>query len=167
MGLPRLLDAIEALPAFARLFKELPGPGKSLRVGGLAGSSDAVLVAALARAMPHRLFVIVADQLNDAERWLADIDALAEDIPSALYPPREGFGEVEPHAEVAGERVETIEKLGRSAVRILTTTARALLERTQLPPRARRITTRTAQGQRENARKNSRRISIQSVSKKY
>ena len=133
MGLPRLLDAIEALPAFARLFKELPGPGKSLRVGGLAGSSDAVLVAALARAMPQRLLVIVADQLSDAERWLADIDALADDIPTALYPPREGFGEVEPHAEVAGERVETIEKLGRSAVRILTTTARALLERTQLP----------------------------------
>ncbi|MEO8000130.1 MAG: hypothetical protein ABI852_21950, partial [Gemmatimonadaceae bacterium] len=133
MGLPRLLDAIEALPAFERLFKELPGPGKSLRVGGLAGSSDAVLVAALARALPQRLIVVVADQLNDAERWLADIDALADDIPAALYPPREGFGEVEPHAEVAGERVETIEKLGRSAVRILATTARALLERTQLP----------------------------------
>jgi transcription-repair coupling factor (superfamily II helicase) len=133
MGLPRLLDAIEALPAFQRLHKELPGPGNSLRVGGLAGSSDAVMVAALARAFPHRLIVIVADQLADAERWLADVEALVDDIPVALYPPREGFGEVEPHAEVAGERVETIEKLGRSAVRILTTTARALLERTQLP----------------------------------
>ncbi|MEO7363683.1 MAG: transcription-repair coupling factor, partial [Gemmatimonadaceae bacterium] len=95
--------------------------------------SDAVLVAALARALPQRLIVVVADQLAEAERWLADVDALADDIPAALYPPREGFGEVEPHAEVAGERVETIEKLGRSAVRILATTARALLERTQLP----------------------------------
>jgi transcription-repair coupling factor (superfamily II helicase) len=133
MGLPRLLDALEGLPAFSRLFNQLPGPGDSLRVGGLPGSSDAVLIAALARALPQRLVVVVADQLADAERWLADVEALADDIPSALYPPREGFGEVEPHAEVAGERVETLEKLGRSGVRILLTTARALLERTQLP----------------------------------
>ena len=133
MGLPRLLDVVEALPAFSRVLNDLPGPGQSLRIGGLAGSSDAVLVAALARAMPHRMIVVVSDQLADSERWLADLEALTDEIPIALYPPREGFGEVEPHAEVAGERVETIEKLGRSGVRVLFTTARALLERTQLP----------------------------------
>ncbi|MDQ6611506.1 MAG: transcription-repair coupling factor [Gemmatimonadota bacterium] len=133
MGLPRLLDAVEALPAFGRVLSDLPAPGRTLRVGGLAGSSDAVMIAALARAMPHRMIVIVSDQLADSERWLADLEALVDEIPVALYPPRDGFGEVEPHAEVAGERVETIEKLGRSAVRILLTTARALLERTALP----------------------------------
>ncbi|MBP6773276.1 MAG: transcription-repair coupling factor, partial [Gemmatimonadaceae bacterium] len=101
--------------------------------GGLAGSSDAVFVAALARALPQRLVVVVTDQVGDAERWLADLQALVDDIPVALYPPREGFGEVEPHTEVAGERVETLEKLGRSAVRLLLTTARAVLERTSLP----------------------------------
>src|SRR6187402_2762482 len=128
MGLPRLLDAIEALPAFARIARALPGPGASVRIGGLAGSSDAVFVAALARAQPQRLIVVVADQVGEAERWLADLQALVDDIPVALYPPREGFGEVEPHAEVAGERVETLEKLGRSGVRLLLTTARAVLE---------------------------------------
>jgi transcription-repair coupling factor (superfamily II helicase) len=133
MGLPRLLDAIEALPAFARITRDLPGPGASVRIGGLAGSSDAVFIAALARAQPHRLIVVVADQVAEAERWLADLEALVDDIPVALYPPREGFGEVEPHAEVAGERVETLEKLGRSGVRLLLTTARAVLEQTQLP----------------------------------
>jgi transcription-repair coupling factor (superfamily II helicase) len=133
MGLPRLLDALERLPAFERTLKALPGPGQSLRLGGLAGSSDAVLVSALARANPHRLVVIITDQLGDAERWLADLNALVDDIPVALYPPREGFGEVEPHAEVAGERVETLEKLARSAVRILLTTSRAVLEKTGLP----------------------------------
>ena len=133
MGLPRLLDAVEALPAFSRVTRALPGPGASLRVGGLAGSSDAVFVAALARALPQRLVVVVTDQVGDAERWLADLQALVDDIPVALYPPREGFGEVEPHTEVAGERVETLEKLGRSAVRLLLTTARAVLERTSLP----------------------------------
>ncbi|MCC6242719.1 MAG: transcription-repair coupling factor [Gemmatimonadaceae bacterium] len=133
MGLPRLLDAIEALPAFARVVRALPDVGGALRVGGLAGSSDAVFVAALARAQSQRLVVIVTDQVGDAERWLADLESLVDDIPVALYPPREGFGEVEPHAEVAGERVETIEKLGRGAVRLLVTTARAVLEQTQLP----------------------------------
>jgi len=133
MGLPRLLDALEALPAFARVTRALPGPGASLRIGGLAGSSDAVFVAALARAQAHRLVVIITDQLTDAERWLADLEALVDDISVALYPPREGFGEVEPHAEVAGERVETLEKLGRGGIRLLLTTARAVLEQTQLP----------------------------------
>ncbi|HYW30975.1 MAG TPA: hypothetical protein VE869_05655, partial [Gemmatimonas sp.] len=133
MGLPRLLDAVEALPAFSRVTRELPTAGQSLRVGGLAGSSDAVFVAALARALPQRLIVLVADQLSEAERWLADLNALVDDIPVALYPPREGFGEVEPHAEVAGERVETLAQLGGSGVRLLLTTARAVLERTPLP----------------------------------
>ncbi len=133
MGLPRLLDAVEGLPAFARVLRALPVGGTSLRIGGLAGSSDAVFVAALARAVPQRLIVVITDQVGDAERWLADLDALVDDIPVALYPPREGFGEVEPHAEVAGERVETLEKLGRSGVRLLLTTARAILERTPLP----------------------------------
>jgi transcription-repair coupling factor (superfamily II helicase) len=133
MGLPRLLDAIEALPAFARVHQAIPGPGQSLRVGGLAGSADAAFVAALARALPQRLVVVITDQVGDAERWLADLQSLVDDIPVALYPPREGFGEVEPHAEVAGERVETLEKLGRSGVRLLLTTARAVLEQTSLP----------------------------------
>lgn len=133
MGLPRLLDAVAGLSAFDRVLKTLPGPGGSFRVGGLAGSADAVLVAALARALPQRLVVVVTDQLGDAERWLADLQSLVDDTPVALYPPREGFGEVEPHAEVAGERVETLEKLGRSGVRILLTTSRAVLERTALP----------------------------------
>ena len=132
MGLPRLVDAVEALPAFARIVRELPGAGASVRVGGLPGSSDAVFVAALSRALPQRLIVVVTDQVSDAERWLADLESIVDAAPVALYPPREGFGEVEPHAEVAGERVETLEKLVRSGVRLLLTTARAVLELTAL-----------------------------------
>lgn len=135
MGLPRLLDALAGLPAFERVLKALPGPGGSFRVGGLAGSSDAVFAAALARALPHRLLVVITDQLPDAERWLSDLSALIDDIPVALYPPREGYTEGEPHAEVAGERVETLERLGQSGVRVLLTTSRAVLEKTALPVR--------------------------------
>ncbi|HEX7124036.1 MAG TPA: transcription-repair coupling factor [Gemmatimonadaceae bacterium] len=133
MALGSVLDAFEGLAAFARVTGSLPGRGERLAVGGLAGSTDAVLVAALARRLPRRLLVVVTDTVADAERWLADLQVLLDGEGVALYPPREGFGEAEPHAEVAGERVETLERLTRSEVRLLLTTARALQERTHLP----------------------------------
>jgi transcription-repair coupling factor (superfamily II helicase) len=134
MALPRLLDAIEALPPFTRLAATVPAPGQRLTVGGLPGSSDAALIAALGRRLGQRRFqVVVAESLPEAERWLADLTVLQDDDATALYPPREGFGEVEPHLEVAGERVETLERVARGAVRTLITTARAVLERTRLP----------------------------------
>jgi transcription-repair coupling factor (superfamily II helicase) len=131
--LPSLLDAIERLPAFARVINTMPAPRAELRTAGLPGSSDATLVAALARRLPTRFLVVVADGVPLAERILADLHTLIDETPVALYPPREGFGEVEPHVEVAGERVETLERLGRGEIRILLTTPRALLERTRLP----------------------------------
>jgi transcription-repair coupling factor (superfamily II helicase) len=135
VALPRILDALESLPAYARVTNTFPEPGHRLTIAGLPGSSDAALAAALARRVgERRFFVIVAETLPDAERWLADLASLVEDADGvALYPPREGFGEVEPHLEVAGERVETLERVARGQVRLLVTTARAVLERTRLP----------------------------------
>ena len=133
VALPTLIDAVEALPAFARVLNTLPAPGERLTIGGLAGSSDAVALAALARRLPTRFFVIVTEGVPQAERWLADLHAILDETPVALYPPREGFGEAEPHAEIAGERVETLERVSRGDVRVLLTTARAILERTTLP----------------------------------
>lgn len=133
MPLPLLLDTIEHLPAFTRLLNTLPAPGQRLRLAGLAGSADAAMLAAAARSARGRFFVVVTDAVPDAERWLADLRALLEEDIVALYPPREGFGEAEPHMEVAGERVETLERMNRGAVRVLVTTSRALLERTRMP----------------------------------
>jgi len=131
--LPTLLDAVERLGPFRQLAETVPSPREYCRVGGLAGSSDAVLIAALARALPTRFITVITEGLPEAERWLADLAALTDDEVVALYPPREGFGEAEPHAEIAGERVETLERVARGGVRILLTTARAALERTRLP----------------------------------
>lgn len=133
MALPILTERLRALPAFTRLVASLPSKNGHQAVGGLAGSADAVLVAALAEREANRLFVVVADQLPDAERWHADVQSVFGSEGVALYPPREGFGEVEPHAEVAGERVETLEAMAKGGVRVLLTTARALQERTRLP----------------------------------
>jgi transcription-repair coupling factor (superfamily II helicase) len=133
MALDALLDAIERLPAFARVLNTLPPPASRLAVGGLPGSADATLVAALSRRLPTRFFVVAAEGVAEAERWLADLQTLATDEAIALYPPREAFGEAEPHMEVAGERIETLERLTRGELRILLTTARALLEKTRMP----------------------------------
>ncbi|HWJ22137.1 MAG TPA: transcription-repair coupling factor, partial [Gemmatimonadaceae bacterium] len=86
-------------------------------------------------ARPDRFVVVAADGVAAAERWLADLQSLlgGEGAGVAFYPPREGFGEAEPHMEVAGERVETLELVNRGAVRVLLTTVRALLERTRMP----------------------------------
>ena len=102
MALDALLDAIERLPALTRTLNTLPAPGQRLVAEGLPGSADAVLVATLARRLPTRFFVIATDGVSEAERWLADLQTLFTDAPIALYPPREGFGEAEPHMEVAG-----------------------------------------------------------------
>jgi len=133
MPLPQLLSIVESLHEFRDLLGQMPGPGSRLGVGGLHGSSDAVVVATVAKNLTHRFFVVLNDDVASAERWLADLSTLVEPEAVAFYPPRESFGEAEAHAEVAGERVETLERIGRGDLRIVVTTSRALLERTQLP----------------------------------
>lgn len=134
MPLPTLIDTVESLPVFRGLIDNLPEPHTTQVITNLPGSSDAVLVAAMASQLPGRFITVVTDQVSDAERWLADLESLVEDPGSvAFYPPREGLGEAEPHAEVAGERIETLERAARGEVSILITTARAILEKTSLP----------------------------------
>src|ERR1041384_2440430 len=131
MPLPAIIDALASLPAFSDVAANLPAPGKRKTIGGLVGSSDAVLVSAIAERFPSRFMLVVTDALPDAERWLADLQTLS-DVPVAMYPPREGFGEAEPHMEVAGGRVETLERLMLGDLRILLTTSRAILEKTRM-----------------------------------
>ena len=133
MALDLLLDALTRLAPFEQAVHAIPAPGESLSVTGLRGSSDAVLLAALARRLPTRFFTLVAGSVPDAERWLADLQTLLPDHSVAFYPPRESLGESEPHLEIAGERVETMERVSRGDLRVLLTTARAVLERTRVP----------------------------------
>ncbi|HEV8613098.1 MAG TPA: transcription-repair coupling factor [Gemmatimonadales bacterium] len=127
-----ILSAFGRTPFAQELPERLPPAGSALRLGGLAGSSGAVMVAWLAERLPQRLFTVVASTPADAERWLADLATLTE-LPSALYPQREALGEEEPHYEIAGERAETLEALLRGRLRILVTTARATAEKTLVP----------------------------------
>jgi transcription-repair coupling factor (superfamily II helicase) len=142
-----VLDAFERAPAAQDLSPRLPGRGAALRLGGLPGSSGAVLVAWLARTLPQRLLAVVAPTPGDAERWLNDLAHLT-DGGVALYPQREALGEEEPHYEIAGERAETIEALLQGRLRILVTTARATAERTLMPVALERLRLRLVTGER-------------------
>src|SRR5438552_508414 len=131
MSLPQVVEALDGLSEAVRIADALPPPRSVCVVAGTPGSSDAVLVTALAQRKPNRFFLVIAEDVADAERWLADLGTLRGAEHVAFYPPRESFGEAEPHAEIAGERVETLEKMASGAVSIVITTGRALLERTQ------------------------------------
>jgi len=147
MSLPLLLDAFDRSAAGRDLVARLPGRGASLDIGGLPGSSGAVLAAALVRSSPQRLLAVVAPTPADAERWFSDLQFLSDEA-VALYPQREALGEDEPHYEIAGERVETIEALLGGRLRIVVTTARAIAERTLVPASLEKRRLRLAKGTR-------------------
>src|SRR6267378_6115872 len=132
MPLDFVIDRLDALPATRALAEGLPAPGSRQGVAGLPGSSPAVLLAALARRLAQRVFVVITPTPSDAERWLADLRTLTGTA-VALYPQREALGAEEPHFEIAGERVETLELLLSGQVRVLVTTARAAAEQTGVP----------------------------------
>ncbi|HTO73958.1 MAG TPA: CarD family transcriptional regulator, partial [Gemmatimonadales bacterium] len=132
MSIPVLREAF-ARTAFApELAGKIPGRGQLLRLGGLPGSSGAAAVAWLAERLPGRLQVVIAASPGEAERWLSDLQHLmGEGL--ALYPQREALGEEEPHYEIAGERIETLEALLAGRLKVLVTTARATAERSMVP----------------------------------
>ena len=133
MTLDPILDAFDRCATVRALAERIPARAITTRLGGLPGSSGAVLATWLARRQGGgRLVTVIAGTPPDAERWLTDLTNLgATDV--ALYPQREALGEEEPHFEIAGERVETLEALLSGRLRILVTTARATAERTAVP----------------------------------
>jgi transcription-repair coupling factor (superfamily II helicase) len=145
MSLDLILDAFGRVPRVSALDKQLPERGTALTLGGLPGSSAAVMVAWLARRYPQRLFTVIATTPTDGERWLDDLRTLT-DLPIGLYPQRESLGEDEPHYEIAGERIETLDRLLAGHLRILVTTARASSELTRIPDALASATLRIASG---------------------
>lgn len=146
MTLQPILDAFDRCATVRALGERLPARDGMVRLGGLPGSSGAVLATWLsARFGAGRLVLVVAPTPSDAERWLTDLQNLAEGS-IALYPQREALGEDEPHFEIAGERVETLESLLRGELRLLVTTARASAERTAVPTALESLRLRVAVG---------------------
>jgi len=130
--LPTLIEAFERIPNFGALAASLPLQGERAGLGGLPGASGAVLVGALAKRFPQRVFVVVAPTPPVAEEWLSDLAELLADR-VRLYPQREALGDAEPHLEIAGERVDTIEAILSGTAQVVVTTVRATAELTPMP----------------------------------
>ncbi|CAN5749368.1 transcription-repair coupling factor [soil metagenome] len=132
---PYLLDAMRRQPAFADTLRRLPAQTGHLRIDNLRGSSAALLVAALAREAPHRIWVVIAPTPPEAEAADADIQSILGADVVALYPQRETlpYEAAEHHFEVSGLRVETLEALFAGRARVIVTTPRALQELADIP----------------------------------
>ena len=129
--LPHLVSLFRASSELRTLVSQLPRRKQVCDISGLPGSSAAVLVAALNESHPPRVLLLVAANPTDAEMWYADLNVL---IGSGvrLYPQREALGEEEPHFEIAGERVETIDAVLGGSVRVVVTTLAASVELTRM-----------------------------------
>jgi transcription-repair coupling factor (superfamily II helicase) len=127
---PLLIDALSTVPAFRELAVALPRAGTAVAVDGLAGAAPVVLVGALHRARPERVWVIVAAGPEEAEQATSDLESLLGEDSVFLYPQRESlpYEEGEPHLEIGGARVEALEALLGGRAQLLVTTPRALQE---------------------------------------
>jgi transcription-repair coupling factor (superfamily II helicase) len=133
-----ILRAVASSPAVAAAAGALPAPGGRARIGGAIGSLAPLVVAALHRARPERVFVAVVDTPQEAIAAQADIEAVLDrEGESYLYPQKEAlpYEESEPHLEIGGLRVEAVEALFAGRVHVLVTTPRALQERVPVPSR--------------------------------
>jgi transcription-repair coupling factor (superfamily II helicase) len=133
-----LLDAVGSCLAVEATAARLPAPGQRAVLGGAVGSLDSAVVAALHRAHPSRVLIVVTESPQAAVAAQADLEVVLDrDGESHLYPQKEAlpYEESEPHLEIGGLRVEAVEALFSGRVRLLVTTARALQERVPLPAR--------------------------------
>ncbi len=143
--LPGLVSAFRAISTVRDLERASPRRQETLDVCGLPGSSTAVLVASLNEAHPQRVIALVASNPVDAESWYADLKVLlGEGV--RLFPQREALGEEEPHFEIAGERVETIDAVLGGDVSVLVTTLIATVELTRMAGAVQRTRIYCAEG---------------------
>ena len=101
---PSLLQALQNTASFAALARALPKAGESVVAAGLVGSSPAVLIGALQRERPERIWVAVAPTPEAAELLIADLESILGEDAALLYPQRESlpYETAEPHVEIGG-----------------------------------------------------------------
>src|SRR5688500_10419285 len=125
-----------ASPAFRAVRRELAGEAGPVRATNLAGSSKAVLAAALAENLGVPLLVL-APTAERGEAWLADLESILGEGAVGWYPQWEilPYERRAPQKEIEGQRLEFLAGLLEGSVRVGVTTARAALQKI-LPPSA-------------------------------
>ncbi len=136
--LPGLLERAEGWPA---LVSALGNNGSGV-IDGAWGSSCALAAAALARAAPTSLLVVLAHP-GDVDPWARDLQSFTGSKP-VLFP---AWEEWPPHKtlldDVAGQRLRIVQKLATNPPRLILTTIAGLMQpvpsRTELAERGRRL----------------------------
>ena len=137
-----LLEAVRSVEPFRNLAAGLPRPGQAVALYGAVGSLVSLVLAALRRNHPDRVFVAVAASPSVASNIEADLAAasfhgeLADGGDKSrcyVYPQREAlpYERGEAHLDVGGLRVEAVEA-------VLTGSCRTLVTTPACPPRTRR-----------------------------
>ncbi len=141
--------AIARTDAFRELVGNLPGPGEEITAGGAIGSLSLAAVAALARRLPSRLWVVTASSPREAEEHMGDLTTLMGPEAVAYYPQRERSSpdKDNTHAEFSGQRVEAVESLLAGRARVLVATERSLQEVAPIPDELAQLRFTVAAGQ--------------------
>jgi len=130
-----ILQAVSGTPGFRHAQEVIRLGGDRIHLEGIVGSAGAAAIGALAQGQPGRVMVCVTETPGAASRLEADLEQLLGHGAVRLFPQREALPheQGEPHLEIGGLRVEAVEALFSNHTRLLTTTLRALQERSPLP----------------------------------
>src|SRR5687768_15220698 len=122
--------------AFRAIRRELRRGAGGVRATNLAGSSKAVLAAALAEDLGVPLLVL-APTAERGEAWVADLESILGEGTVGWYPQWEilPYEQRAPQTEIEGQRLEFLAGLLEGSVRIGVTTPRAAQQKI-LPPSA-------------------------------
>jgi transcription-repair coupling factor (superfamily II helicase) len=129
-----LAERFRAAGAYRGLRRALGEPEGRLRATNLAGSTKAVLAAALAEDLGAPLVVLTASP-ERAETLHADLEALLGEESVGLYPPWEilPYEARTPQREIVGERLEFLTGLLDGRLLVGVTSVRAAIQRIPSP----------------------------------
>jgi transcription-repair coupling factor (superfamily II helicase) len=102
------------------LWSELPAPGRCVRTPPLHGSSDALLLAQLARAA-RRPLAVFTTAASDAQRLLEEIPFFDRGLRVHLFPDWETlpYDPLSPHPDLVSERLATLYQLMQRALDVV------------------------------------------------
>jgi transcription-repair coupling factor (superfamily II helicase) len=127
------------LQAVERWLDEQDGLDRLIKAGvlevcALPGATAAAIGAAL-ESRVRKPVVIVAETPSQADEIFDDLRFLTPGNQPRYFPQRETlpYEDAESHVEIAGQRIEALNRLLSGRTRLLVTTARALAERSALP----------------------------------
>jgi len=113
-------------------FLPLPPPGQRTRVGGLAGSSDALALAGLAAS--RKPLAVFTASANDGQRLVQEIGFFAPALRVHLLPDWETlpYDSFSPHQDLVSERLATLYQISHEACDVIVVPVTTALYR--LPP---------------------------------